>query len=199
MMVYEFAKYPDETLVVFSDIRKKDNGEEYIKVSFERPTENGFDTVVFELPSYEIVEQDGNYSKEEIKEFRETVEKSAHLFFKYAREGRIQSSESLNKNKYKIITLCGSIKFKDEFIKIQEKLTLDGNIVLTPNFFNSIKKENIDEKTKKMLDEMHKQKIDMSDEIYVINVGGYIGESTKNEIEYAKEKGKRISYLKNMK
>ena len=102
-------------------------------------------------------------------------------------------------HEYKIITLCGSIKFKDEFTGIQEKLTLDGNIVLTPNFFNNIKKEEIDLETKKMLDEMHKQKIDMSDEIYVINVGGYIGESTKNEIEYAKEKGKRISYLENIK
>ena len=102
-------------------------------------------------------------------------------------------------HKYKIITLCGSIKFKDEFMKVQEKLTLDGNIVLTPNFFNNIKKEEIDEKTKKMLDEMHKQKINMSDEIYVINVGGYIGESTKNEIEYAKAKGKRISYLESIK
>ena len=50
-----------------------------------------------------------------------------------------------------------------------------------------------------MLDEMHKQKIDMSDEIYVINVGGYIRESTKSEIEYAKEKGKRISYLESVK
>ena len=79
-------------------------------------------------------------------------------------------------------------------MKVQEKLTLDGNIVLTPNFVNNIKKEDIDEKTKKMLDEMHKRKIDMSDEIYVINVGGYIGESTKNEVEYAKEKGKGISY-----
>ena len=71
----------------------------------------------------------------------ETVEKGAHLFFKYAREGRIQSAESLIKNQYKIITLCGSIKFKDEFMKVQEKLTLDGNIVLTPNFFNGIKKK----------------------------------------------------------
>ena len=102
-------------------------------------------------------------------------------------------------HEYKIITLCGSIKFKDEFMKVQEKLTLDGNIVLTPNFFSNIKKEEIDLETKKMLDEMHKQKIDMSDEIYVINVGGYIGESTKNEIEYVKEKGKRISYLENIK
>ncbi len=46
-----------------------------------------------------------------------------------------------------------------------------------------------------MLDEMHKQKIDMSDEIYVINLNGYIGESTKSEIEYANSKGKNISYL----
>ena len=102
-------------------------------------------------------------------------------------------------HEYKIITLCGSIKFKDEFMKVQEKLTLDGNIVLTPDFFRNIKKEDIDEKTKKMLDEMHKQKIDMSDEIYVINVGGYIGESTKNEIEYAKARGKKISFFENKK
>ena len=44
---------------------------------------------------------------------------------------------------------------------------------------------------------MHKQKIDMSDEIFVINVEGYIGESTRNEIEYAKAKGKKVSYLEN--
>ena len=45
-------------------------------------------------------------------------------------------------HEYKIITLCGSIKFKDEFMKVQEKLTLDGNIVLTPNFFNNYRQEN---------------------------------------------------------
>lgn len=98
-----------------------------------------------------------------------------------------------------VITLCGSIKFKDEFMKIQEKLTLEGNIVLTPNFFNSIRKEEITSETKKMLDEMHRQKIDMSNEIYVINYGGYIGESTQAEIEYAKAKGKNISYLESIK
>lgn len=103
------------------------------------------------------------------------------------------------KNKYNIITLCGSIKFKSEFIKVQEKLTLEGNIVLTPNFFNNIKKDEINLETKKMLDKMHRQKIDMSDEIYVINFGGYIGESTKGEIEYAKQKGKKILYLENSK
>lgn len=86
-MTFEFAKYPDETLVVFSDIRKKENGEEYIHITFERPIEYGFDTVVFELSSYEIVEKDGHFSDEEIQEFREIVEKGAHLFFKYARQG----------------------------------------------------------------------------------------------------------------
>ena len=99
--------------------------------------------------------------------------------------------------KYKVITLCGSIKFKEEFLKMQEKLTLDRNIVLTPNSFQSIKKEKINEQTKKMLDEMHRQKIDMSDAIFVINVNGYIGESTKNGIEYAKSKNKEILYLEN--
>ncbi len=100
-------------------------------------------------------------------------------------------------NKYNVITLCGSIKFKEEFEKIQEELTLAGNIVLTPNFFHSVKKEEINNEIKNMLDKMHKQKIDMSDEIYVINVGEYIGESTKSEIEYAKTKNKKISYLEN--
>ena len=60
-------------------------------------------------------------------------------------------------HEYKIITLCGSIKFKDEFMRVQEKLTLDGNIVLTPNFFNNIKKEDILEKVQKMKLNMQKQ------------------------------------------
>lgn len=106
---------------------------------------------------------------------------------------------SIVNNKYNIITLCGSIKFKTEFIKVQEELTLNGNIVFTPNFFNNFKKNEINIEMKKMLDEMHRQKIDMSNEIYVINFWGYIGESTKSEIEYAKANGKKISYLENIK
>ena len=50
-------------------------------------------------------------------------------------------------------------------------------------------------KTKEMLDDMHKRKIDLADEIFVINVDGYIGESTKSEIEYAKNTGKKVNYL----
>ena len=197
--MHEYVKYADGTLVVFSDIRKKDNGEEYIIVSFERPKEYGFDTVIFELPSCNIVKKDGHYTDDEIAIFKTVVERGVRYFFNSARKGKLQNDKPIVTNKYKIITLCGSIKFKDEFMRVQEKLTLDGNIVLTPNFFNNIKKEKIDLKIKKMLDEMHKQKINMSDEIYVINVGGYIGESTKNEIEYAKARGKRISYLESVK
>ena len=104
---------------------------------------------------------------------------------------------SIVKDKYNVITLCGSIRFKNEFMKVQEELTLDGNIVFIPNFFNNLKGE-INKETKKMLDEMHRQKIDMSNEIYVINCGGYIGESTKSEIEYAKANGKKISYLEDI-
>ena len=197
--MYEYVKYADGTLAVFSDIRKKDNGEEYIIVSFERPKEYGFDTVIFELPSCNIIKRQGNYTDDEIAIFKTVVERGVRYFFNSARKGKLQNDKPIVTNKYNIITLCGSIKFKDEFMRVQEKLTLDGNIVLTPNFFRNITKEDIDEKTKKMLDEMHKQKIDMSDEIYVINVGEYIGESTKLEIEYAKRKGKKISYLERIK
>lgn len=72
-MMYTLCKYADETEVVFSDIRKKDNGDEYIIVSFERPTEKGFDTVVFELPSYNIINKDGDYSDKEIEDLFEIM------------------------------------------------------------------------------------------------------------------------------
>ena len=105
--------------------------------------------------------------------------------------------------KYKVITLCGSTKFKDEFLKAQKDLSLKGNIVISVGLFghsgDSAAGEPMDEgtitKTKEMLDDMHKRKIDMSDEIFVINVNGYIGDSTKSEIEYAIKTGKKVNYL----
>ena len=104
---------------------------------------------------------------------------------------------------YKVITLCGSTRFKNEFMKAQKRLTLDGNIVISVGLFghsgdNEVW-ENMDEgmltKTKEMLDDMHKRKIDMADEIFVINVDGYIGSSTRSEIEYAQATGKPVRYL----
>ena len=105
--------------------------------------------------------------------------------------------------KYKIITLCGSTRFKDEFMEAQKRLTLEGNIVISVGLFGHSGDtevwENMDEgtltKTKEMLDDMHKRKIDMADEIFVINVGGYIGSSTRSEIDYAVATGKPVHYL----
>lgn len=100
--------------------------------------------------------------------------------------------------KYKVITLCGSTKFKDDFLKEQKRLTLEGNIVISVGFFEAFEDDLVwQEKTKVMLDDMHKRKIDMADEIFVINKGGYIGSSTKSEIEYATKTGKKINYLQN--
>jgi hypothetical protein len=98
--------------------------------------------------------------------------------------------------KYKIITLCGSTKFKDEFIAVQKRLTLEGNIVISVGLFGHSGDDEVwTESTKDMLDDMHKRKIDLSDEIFVVNAGGYIGSSTKSEIEYAVKTGKKVSYL----
>lgn len=98
--------------------------------------------------------------------------------------------------KYKVITLCGSTKFKDEFFREQKRLTLEGNIVISVGLFDhSGDNEVWTDDTKIMLDDMHKRKIDMADEIFVINKNGYIGESTKSEIEYAKKRNKKVNYM----
>ena len=98
--------------------------------------------------------------------------------------------------KYKVITLCGSTRFKDEFLRVQKELTLQGNIVISVGLFgHSGDNEVWNEDNKSMLDDMHKSKIDMADEIFVINVGGYIGQSTQSEINYAMSQGKIINYL----
>ena len=89
-MTYEFAKYPDGTIGVFSNIDKKENGEEYLRVTFERPTENGFDTFVVELPSCEVVLEDGNYSNEEKGKFMQLTKNGSSFFFKYARMGGLE-------------------------------------------------------------------------------------------------------------
>ena len=97
---------------------------------------------------------------------------------------------------FPVITLCGSSRFKDQFIDAQKRLTLEGNIVISVGLFGHSGDDEVwTEGTKEMLDKMHKRKIDMADAIYVINVGGYIGESTRSEIEYAIRNGKEVRYL----
>ena len=100
--------------------------------------------------------------------------------------------------KYKVITICGSTRFKDQFMEAQKRLTLGGNIVISVGLFGHSGDEEVWKPgTKEMLDDMHRAKIDMADEIFVINVGRYIGESTRSEIEYAMANGKPVRYLEN--
>ena len=98
--------------------------------------------------------------------------------------------------KYKIITLCGSARFIEDFKKMQKKLTLEGHIVMTINNISPADQDiEWTNELKAMLDDMHKRKIDLSDEIFVINKGGYIGQSTRSEIEYATKLGKKVNYM----
>lgn len=96
--------------------------------------------------------------------------------------------------KYKVITLCGSTKFKEDFERINKEFTLSGHIVISVGCFGH-SGDTFTEEQKVMLDDIHKRKIDMADAIYVINKDGYIGSSTRSEIKYALEHGKQIIFM----
>ena len=103
-------------------------------------------------------------------------------------------------NGFKVITLCGSTRFKEEFLEAQKRLTLEGNIVISVGLFGHSGDDVVwTEGVKDMLDRQHLAKIDLADEIFVINVGGYIGDSTRREIAYAEFKGKTIKYMEDSK
>jgi hypothetical protein len=97
----------------------------------------------------------------------------------------------------KVICLCGSTKFKDAFIKSNFEFTMQGYIVLSVGWFShsdgSIYTPTQKEKIE--LDELHKRKIDLADEVFIINKDGYIGESTNSELHYAMKKGKKITFM----
>ena len=95
---------------------------------------------------------------------------------------------------YKVITLCGSTRFKEDFERVNRELTLLGNIVISVGAFGHAG-DTFTEEQKVMLDDIHKRKIDMADAIYVINKDGYIGASTRSEIQYALRLGKQIIYM----
>lgn len=97
----------------------------------------------------------------------------------------------------KIITVCGSYKFKDEMKKIAEKLELEGICVLVPiDLTNS--EDSYTEKDFEILGKMHKEKIKLSTAIFVVDVDHYIGKSTQSEIEFAKSLNKEILYYTNL-
>lgn len=96
----------------------------------------------------------------------------------------------------KIVCLCGSTRFKDQFEKTNRELTMFGIIVLSVGVFGHNDSIKLSESEKIMLDELHRRKIDLADEILVLNVEGYIGESTQSEIDYAIAHNKPVRYLK---
>jgi hypothetical protein len=107
----------------------------------------------------------------------------------------------LGADRPRIACLCGSTRFKAEFEQLAATLALNGVIVVKPDvFMNDGHAEKahlptVSHDVKLELDQLHKRKIDLSDEVYVLNIGGYIGSSTRSEVEYAERMGKPIRYL----
>lgn len=97
--------------------------------------------------------------------------------------------------KPKVVCLCGSTRFDKAFKDAMREETLAGRIVLTVGLLGHHEGLDMNGPVKKMLDELHLRKIDLADEVLVLNVGGYIGESTGREVQYTKSLGKPIRYL----
>lgn len=104
----------------------------------------------------------------------------------------------------KIICLCGSTRFYEAFQRANYEETMLGNIVLSVGFYPHAQTEMHHEdvgctpEQKIKLDELHKRKIDLCDEVLVLNIGGYIGSSTRSEIEYAEKIGRPVRYKEAM-
>lgn len=99
-----------------------------------------------------------------------------------------------------VVTLCGSTKFKDAIHAENMRLTMEGNLVISLGVFGHTDLPDYDWTTdasdlKRMLDALHRQKIDLADRVHVVNVGGYYGESTAREIEYARSLGKPVTFM----
>jgi hypothetical protein len=99
--------------------------------------------------------------------------------------------------KPKVVCYCGSLRFIEKFKEVEYQSVIDGNIALLPCcMFVGIQREyGAESDYKKKADELHKRKIDICDEVFVLNVGGYIGESTRSEIDYAISINKPVKYL----
>jgi hypothetical protein len=106
-----------------------------------------------------------------------------------------ERDEARSRFKAPVVCMCGSTRFKQTWIAENARLTGEGNIVLAVGLWGHHERRFPDEQTKKALDELHKRKIDLCDWVWVLDVDGYIGESTRSEIAYAEALGKRIEFL----
>lgn len=129
----------------------------------------------------------------------------AHAYLEVANDLK-KEIEKLTHEPYKqppvVVCLCGSTRFSEAFQRANFEETLHGHIVLTigcdmrsDGVLFATNSEQEREQIKSALDELHKRKVDLCDEILVLNVGGYIGDSTRSEIDYARDHGKRVRYL----
>lgn len=98
----------------------------------------------------------------------------------------------------KVVTLCGSMKFQSDMMELAEKLAREGECVLTPVYMVMKDREFSEEEVKRLKLEQFKR-IELADEIFVVNVDGYVGESTMAEIEFAERYGKRVRWMKSRK
>jgi hypothetical protein len=115
-------------------------------------------------------------------------------------EGKNEGMNERRNNIPQIVCLCGSTRFMDAFREANLKFTLKDKIVLsvgcdTKSDIDLLKEKVLTEERKTKLDKLHLRKIDLADFVYVLNVGGYIGSSTRNEINYALSIGKPVEYL----
>lgn len=94
-----------------------------------------------------------------------------------------------------IVCLCGGTRFEETFHAENRRLTLAGTIVLTVGVFGHDDAETLTEEQKVQLDELHKRKIDLADRVHVLNVDGYVGESTRSEIAYARNREDPVTWL----
>lgn len=92
-----------------------------------------------------------------------------------------------------VVTLCGSMRFRDEFARLDAELTLAGHVVLTPAALDPGTDLSAEDRAR--LGRIHLQKIAMSDEVLIVNVGGYVGEATRREIEFARSRGLTVRFL----
>lgn len=96
----------------------------------------------------------------------------------------------------KIVTICGSVKFKDKMMEIAKNLEIKNKYVVIQCVYSMDK---FSDEEQRILADLHYKKIEISDAVYVVNIAGYIGSSTSNEIEYANKLGKEVIYLEPIK
>lgn len=111
-----------------------------------------------------------------------------------------QKMENIELHKRRIVCYCGSLRFRKQFEEMEMKSLLKGEIALLPAcmYVDLDRKYGCSHEYKQKADEVHKYKIDLADEVFVIDPGGYIGHSTNEEIEYARLRGKRINFYSTM-